>query len=385
MDKLELQERILKGENLHTEFKESLPDNETLAKSIVCFANTDGGQLIIGISNSGDIVGVEDSDETVRKIDDVAFNRCEPPINILPETLDMDGKIVLIINISKGEQRPYRTKSGLYYVRSGNRCRQASWEEVRRLYQTSESIYYDENPVSKAPFGSLDIDYFRYFLERCLDISPEEGLIENYLKNLKVITSNKKPTLAGILFFGKNPQQFIPYAKIIAAYIPGTDLSIPPGDKKDLDGKVSEILENSLKFLGLYIREKHRIKGFEPELYPEIPMEVLREGIVNAIAHRDYTLNAPIRLFIFEDRIEIRTPGRLPNTVTTESMKIAGCHVLRNPTLYNLLYKIGMVTDIGSGVYRMIKIIKEKLNREIELNPTETEFILSIPRRKHNL
>ena len=109
-------------------------------------------------------------------------------------------------------------------------------------------------------------------------------------------------------------------------------------------------------------------------------MAVLREGVVNAIVHRDYTINAPIRLFIFKDRIEIRTPGKLPNTVTVASMKIAGCHVLRNPTLYNLLYKVGMVTDIGSGVYRMIKTIKEQLNKDVVLEQTETEFIVSIPR-----
>ncbi len=382
MNRLEMQERILKGENLHTEFKESLPDNETLAKCIVCFANTDGGQLIIGVSSSGDIVGVKDIDEALRRIDDVAFNRCEPPISILSETVDMDGEIVLVINIPKGEQRPYRTKSGVYYIRSGNRCRQASWQEVRRLYQTSESIYYDETPISAASLESLDMEYFRHFLERYLDISPEEGLIENYLENLKITAHNKKPTLAGILFFAKNPQRFIPYAKIIAAYIPGIDISIPPADKKDLDGKILDLIENSSRFLRLYLREKHSIKGFEPELYPEIPEMVLREGIVNAIAHRDYTINASIRLFVFKDKVEIRTPGKLPNTVTVESMKIAGSHVLRNPTLYNLLYKVGMVTDIGSGVYRMIKTMREKLNREIELNVTETEFIISIPRAR---
>jgi len=379
MDKLELQERILKGENLHTEFKESLPDNETLAKSIVCFANTDGGQLIIGVSDSGNITGVGDSDEAVRKIDDVAFNRCEPPISILPETVDMDSKIVLIINIPKGEQRPYRTKSGLYYIRSGNRCRQASWQEVRRLYQTSESIYYDETPISKASFTTLDIEYLKDFLGKYLGISPEESLIENYLKNLKVITHNKKPTLAGTLFFGKNPQQLIPFAKIIAAYIPGKDISIPPSDRKDLEGKIPDILENSLKFLRLYLKEEHRIKSFKAESYPEIPEEVFRECIVNAVAHRDYTINASIRLFIFEDRIEIRTPGKLPNTVTIENMKVS-IHVPRNPVIYNLLNKMGMVTDVGSGVPRVIKIIKEKLNKEIGLNSTEAEFILSIPR-----
>jgi len=379
MNKLELQERILKGENLHTEFKEVLPDNESIAKSIVCFANTDGGQLIIGVSDLGDIVGIGDLDEVMRKIDDVVFNRCEPSIGILQETVDMEGVIVLIINIPKGEQRPYRTKSGKFYIRSGNRCRQASWQEVRRLYQTSESIFYDENPISKASPRNLDIGYFKTFLEKYLDISPEESLIENYLENLKVITHDKKPTLAGILFFGENPQRFIPYAKIIAAYIPGMDVSIPPFDKKDLEGKISDILENSLKFLRLYLKEEHRIKGFEPELYPELPIEVLREGIVNAIAHRDYTIGASIRIFIFEDRIEIRTPGKLPNSVSIENMKTS-IHVLRNPIIYNLLNKMGMVTDVGSGVPRMIKIIRERLNKEIKLNATETEFILSIPR-----
>lgn len=379
MDKLELQERILKGENLHTEFKEVLPDNETLAKSIVCFANADGGQLIIGISDSGDIVGVGDLDEAMRKIDDIAFNRCEPSIGILQETVDMDGVIVLIINIPKGEQRPYRTKSGKFYIRSGNRCRQASWQEVRRLYQTSKSIYYDESPISKASPRNLDMGYFRTFMEKYLDISPEENLIENYLENLKVITHDKKPTLAGILFFGETPQRFLPYAKIIAAYIPGMDVSIPPFDKKDLEGKISDMLENSLKFLRLYLKEEHRIKGFEPELYPELPIEVLREGIVNAIAHRDYTISASIRIFIFEDRIEIRTPGKLPNSVTIENMRTS-IHVLRNPIIYNLLNKTGMVTDVGSGVPRMIKIIRERLKKEIKLTATEAEFILSIPR-----
>lgn len=380
MDKLELQEKIVKGENLYTEFKETLPDNETLAKYIVCFANTDGGQLIIGVKKSGEIIGINNFDEALRRIDDVSFNRCEPPISILSETIDIDSKIVLIVNIPKGTQRPYRTKSGLRYIRSGNRCRQLSWEEERRLFQASESIYYDENPISKAPFSNLDIDYFKSFLEKHLGISPEVSLIENYLINLQVITKKKVPTLAGILFFGNNPQQFIPFAKIIAAYIPGKDISIPPIDKKDLEGKIPEILDRTLKFLQLYSKEEHNIKSFESELYPEIPEEVLREGIVNAIAHRDYTINAAIRLFIFEDKIEIRTPGKLPNSVTIESIKIAGSHVLRNPTIYNLLYKIGMVTDIGSGAFRMIKIIKEKLNKEIKFEVTDTEFIVSIPR-----
>ena len=184
-----------------------------------------------------------------------------------------------------------------------------------------------------------------------------------------------------MLFFGERPQYYLPFAKIIAAQIPGTQISIPPADRKEIDGSIPEILDASLNFFRLYLKEEHKIKGFESELYPEVPIEVLREAIVNAIAHRDYTVSGPIRVLIFDDRIEIRTPGKLPNSVTVESIRVGGAHVVRNPTLYNLLNKIGMVTDIGSGVYRMIKLVQEKLGKDLGLSATETEFTLTIPRK----
>lgn len=379
MDEIELRERIAKWEDYHTEFKERLPDNESLVKSLVCFANSDGGWLVLGVDRSGDIPGVDDPDAALRRIDDLATERCEPPISLLPETLLIGGKTVLAVNIPKGGQRPYRTRSGRYYLRAGNRCRQASWEEVRRLYQTSESVFYDESPVSRASKSDLDLEAIRDFIGGRLSLEAQ-GAIEHFLQNLKIMYGDN-PTLAGLLFFGEEPQKFVPFTKIIAAFIPGIELPVPPSDRKDLVGTIPEILDSTLKFSGLYLKEEHRIRGFEPEAYPELPVEVLREGIVNAVAHRDYTVNAPIRLLIFEDRIEIRTPGRLPNTVTIESMRVGGSHVLRNPTLYNFLFKIGMVTDIGSGVLRMIRLVKEKTGKDIDMDATETEFVLTIPRK----
>lgn len=114
MDSEELFERIEKGEDLHTEFKEYLPSNEDLAKEIVAFANTDGGQIIIGVSDDGEIVGVSNLDEVLRRVDDVAYNRCEPPVTVLPETVKVGDKVVMVINVPKGEQRPYRTSSGFF-------------------------------------------------------------------------------------------------------------------------------------------------------------------------------------------------------------------------------------------------------------------------------
>ena len=112
-------------------------------------------------------------------------------------------------------------------------------------------------------------------------------------------------------------------------------------------------------------------------------MEALREAVVNAIAHRDYTISAPIRILIFTDKIEVHSPGRLPNTVTIESMKVGGAHVLRNPHIYNMLAKFKLVTDLGSGVRRMIKLVKDHSGLDVELIANENEFIVIIPRKKY--
>ena len=382
MDIEELFELIEKGEGLHLDLKEDLSiSNEEIAKDLVCFANTDGGRIIIGISDSREIKGVPEPDRIIRRIDDVAFNRCEPPITVVPETLKIDDRWIVIINVPKGEQRPYRSSSGRFYIRSGNRCREASREELLRLFQATESIFYDEIEIAKASFEDIDIEYFEKFMEQFYGFKPEEKQIINYLKNLKIITERRKPTLAGLLFFGINPQSYLSYAKITAAYIAGEDISVPPTDKKDFEGKIPEMLEKLMQYLRIYLREEHRIKSLEPEVYPEIPEEAVREAIVNAVAHRDYTVRSPIRVFIFRNRIEFHSPGKLPNTVTIESIKIGGAHVLRNPTIYNLLSKIGFVTDLGSGVMRIIRLVKEHVGKDVELKETETEFIVVMPRR----
>lgn len=118
----------------------------------------------------------------------------------------------------------------------------------------------------------------------------------------------------------------------------------------------------------------------QPEAEPEIPAVVLRELLVNAVAHRDYTISGPIRVIVFDDRVEIRTPGSLPNTVTIESLR-TGIHVLRNPTIYNILLKLKTVTDAGSGIARVIRLMREKLGSEPRFSVENHEFVARLPRR----
>jgi ATP-dependent DNA helicase RecG len=153
-------------------------------------------------------------------------------------------------------------------------------------------------------------------------------------------------------------------------------------DAKTLTGSVPVMLEDAARFLKIHLRTAHRIEGFAPETYPELPEAALRETLVNTLAHRDYTISAPVRLFIYDDRVEMRTPGGLPNAVTIPAIRLGAAHVLRNPTVYTLLSRLGLVTGIGSGVYRTIQLVKAATGQEPGMEVIENEFVVSLPRGK---
>lgn len=382
MTEQQLRELISKGECSNIEFKESLPDNQDTAKAVVCFANSSGGWLIIGVDDNGKVVGVDNCDELLRRIDDVAYNRCEPPVTVAQETVTVDNKLVVVVNVPQGSQRPYRTSNGHYYVRSFNKCRQASREELLRLFQAGESIYYDENALAQTSLSDLDrYSATRFFGDYFNSTLKDDEELKRYLINIRGMNKDGRLTVAGILFFGENPQRILPNARIAAAYIKGKDLSIPPSDKKSVEGRVPQILDDIMRFLKIYVKEEHIIEGLKPENHPEIEEYALREAVVNTVAHRDYTISAPIRIIIFEDRIEFHTPGKLPNGVTIDSIRIGGAHVLRNPTIYNLLSKMGLVTDIGSGVKRIIASVKKTTGKDVEFELNDGEFVMIIPRK----
>lgn len=379
MDLAELRERIAQWEDLHTDFKERVDSPHELSKDLVCFANTDGGQIIIGVARDRTVVGVADPDAVTRLVDDVAFNNCEPPVTAIQEVLDDAGRRVVVVNIPKGDQRPYRTNQGRYYVRTTSSCRQASREELLRLFQATESLYYDETPLPRLSVAELDLDAFQRFLERTgqagLGVEPER-----LLRSWRLIADGH-PTIAGLLLFGRDPQRDLPFAQINAARIPGTDIANEPSDRKDLTGRLLDVIDEAQRFLRLHLRVPHEIRGFEPEPRPEIPEEALREAIVNAVAHRDYTVRGPVRLFVFDDSVEIHTPGRVPNTVDAEAMRF-GVHVVRNPHIYARLSDAGLVTRAGSGVPRVIKLVKDATGQDVRIELREFEVVLVIPRRR---
>jgi ATP-dependent DNA helicase RecG len=188
------------------------------------------------------------------------------------------------------------------------------------------------------------------------------------------------PTVAGVLLFGSEPQRHLPFAQINAARFPGTDGSAEPVDRKDLRGRLLEVIDQAERFLDLHLKTPHEIRGFEPEPRPELPKEALREALVNAVAHRDYTVRGPIRLFVLEDRVEVRTPGKPANTVDEEAMR-AGVHVIRSPRIYARLSYAGLTTRAGTGIRRMVRLVRESTGRELEIAVREFEVLVTLPRK----
>lgn len=388
MNLVELHTLLAQGENLHTEFKQWPLHPDSLAAALAAFANTDGGQIVLGVDNRGQVVGVAagDRDRIAQAVDNVACQNLQPPVTVVLETVaDAQGRVVLVVQVPKGSQRPYRTNRGVYYVRAAASRRQASREELLRLFQASDSLYYDETPLLATSLADIEAqaqaDVLEMVGQRGFDVATIEP--QRLLLNWRLVSQvngQSALTIVGVLFLARTPQRWLPAAYVSALRIPGTDISIAPSDQKRIEGRQLAILEDTKRFLDIHLRRPHRIHGLEPEVTPELPAEVLREALVNALAHRDYTIAAPIRVIIFDDRIEIRTPGVLPNTVTPDSLPF-GIHVLRNPMIYSMLLRVGLVTDAGSGIPRIIRLTRQATGQAPTFRHEGNEFVLVLPRK----
>ena len=382
MNKIELLEIIKKGEDSFTEFKEEMAHQDNLAAEIVAFANTEGGNLIIGVSDDGEILGVTDLDKEMQRIDNICSNNCEPTVYTTIEKFIIDDRKIMIVKIPKGPQRPYRTNRGIHYIRTASGKRIASPGELRLIHQASGAIYYDEMPVPNTSFEDIDIEYLEKFLKKSLGGGIEDfGIrVDDLLKNMKIIIpyeDNMVTTTGGLLFFGKHPEYHLPYCKVTIVRFPGNDIG-EKFEKKDIEGELVGQIERSESVLKDYLRTETKIEGFkkeEPRF--EIPIESLREALINAVAHRNYQLPSQIRIFIFDNRIEVKSPGKLPNTVTVENIRL-GFPLHRNPLIVSFLAKGHRMTEIGTGIPRMIRLLKKHTGREPDFEERDQEFIVKI-------
>lgn len=313
----------------------------------------------------------------------ICRQNCIPAVRPLVELVEVNGKIVLVLEV-QGPDRPYKTNRGVYHIRVGSTKREASQQELMRIFQRAGAIYYDEQPVVDTGLDDLDLSFFENYYQQQFDgVLEEAGVaLPDLLKNMKLLTEQNGTlllTVAGLLLFGKDPQRHLPYTRLSAIRFAGTEVSEQMDDRKEITGKLSEIIDQTLVFIRRNTRTAAKIEGLKREDLPQYDEIALREAVVNAVAHRDYSITgSQIRLFIFDDRIEIRSPGRLPNTITLENIRV-GVHAERNPRLCTILTHLGYMSDIGTGIPRLIiRLTKRLSGREPEFETVDEEFRVHI-------
>jgi len=357
-------------ESQEIEFKRSFSSADRWLEQGTSFVNTDGGEIYFGIEDDGEVVGIVIPQHKADNIQQ-SFSNLEEPITIQCEEKEYFGKTVFVVKIPKGHKIPHFL-SGTVHIRTGAITRTATKEEITKMIIDAGYIQFEKQPIKNALLSDIDEIKLQKFLEkksRILGNEIPKNTIENNLVNLGAgIIEEEKffPTTTGILFFGKNPQEFVAYNRVTIARYKGI-VPVTFIDKADLIGTIPEIIAGCEQFIKRNTRNSAEIVGYERIEIPEYPIVAIREGVVNAVSHKDYSNSKdPIQVSIFDDRIEITNPG-IPDVPTSE---LEGSHRPRNAIICKLLNDAGYMESMGTGIARMKELMKEN-----GLNPPILEIL----------
>ena len=357
---------MVSGESKNVEYKLTLPDkSEKYIKTIVAFANSQGGKLIIGVDDkTHQVVGVDD-DNLFRLMDGIAnavSDSCVPQIipDIEPQTID--GKTVIVVTVEVGKNRPYYLKSkgkeNGTYIRVAGTSRQAYPEKIKELEMEGARISWDELTCVGYPVIEEDIDHLCGDIERFREKTGMEAkkVKKEQLINWKILKQSEGQLLATNAY-ALLTSDYFPFAKTQCAVFKGTDRTVFL-DKREFDGPVYEQIEKAVDFVLRNIRLGATIEGLVRKEKYELPPEAIREMIVNAHCHRNFLYESCIQVAVYDDRLEVTSPGGLYNGLTYEEL-MSGHSRIRNKGIANVFSQMGLVESWGSGIRRILDAAKD--------------------------
>lgn len=397
MLKTELLEIIANGENSGVEFKRDDIRPEQLAKEVVAMANFQGGRVLLGVEDDGTINGVqrEDLEEWVMN---VFQNKIHPMILPFYEEVKLDnGKRVAVVSFPMGISKPYVVRHAgkeEIYIRIGSTSRQATREQQMRLFELGGMLHTELMPVPRTDINSLDdarlLNYLRDILNDP-DIPKTPDAWRQRLLGLGFITEageNTCCTIAGLVLFGKTPRRHLKQAGLRVFAFQGKDkeyqallddlIDGPMVGRWDSHGTSKTLLDGGIieRFMSamkpFISQEAARInQDLRRETTWFYPLEAVRESLINALAHRDWTRFVEIEVASYSDRLEVISPGALPNSMTVEKMK-AGQRSPRNTIVMEVLRDYGYVDYRGMGVRtKIVPLTKALTGKEPEFESTE--------------
>lgn len=389
MTQEELKDIARCGETTTIQFKEQFTGQKEIAKEMIAFANTLGGQIFFGIKDkTGELVGLSyDEIQTInRELGNAANEHVRPTIYITTDVVRAEGKHFLVCTVAQGKNKPYKGLNGEIWVKQGaDKRRITENSEILTLFQDSGSYQADAAGVTDTNFGDLDRyalnDYLKKVYSLDLDILADKA--EQLLKNIHVLNHNGIPTLAGYLFFGKHPEYYCPTFMVKAVSFFGNELAgTQYRDTKEIVGNMPQIYEKSMSFMKSNLHNiQEKGASFNTLGKLEIAEEVLEEVLQNALVHRDLLRSAPIRIFIFDNRVEIISPGALAGGLTEEDIR-SGKTFQRNPYMATFATNALHYRGIGSGI---VRILAEYPEIEIVNDVSGKEFKVIVWRKKHQI
>ena len=376
MTRTGLLEIIRNGENSGVEFKRDVVQSHALAKELVAFANFEGGIVLLGVEDDGRVSGITRDDPEM-----FVMNTCRDKVRpgLIPfyeVVKDVEpGKDVAVVRVSRGfdVHALWHDNKNVYFIRVGTQSRDATPEELSRLFQQRGGFRAELRPVSGVTIADLDIrrlrNYFVRIRQQDVPDDSDEAAWRTLLFNTEIMVEDGV-TVSGVLLFGRTPNRFLPQAGIDAASFPGANKDYAARERAALRGPMTPLLndggeiveaglvEQALAFVNRNVAVAGQLEagGARREEVQAYPAEAVREAIVNALVHRDYLLSSTdIELSIYDDRMEIVSPGRLPNGITPARM-LTGCRAARNQLIKDVMRDYRYLEHSGMGVPR--KIVK---------------------------
>ena len=374
MDKDQLLEVIENGETQEVEFKQSFHSSQDFSKLMSGFANTYGGMVIVGVGAKKEIIGVkEDIDQTQQKIS-AAAQAISPPIVPEIQVYTIEGKKIIAIIIQKAIDNTFHTFQGVVYVKVGSTLKKIEGNQLVEFLRSRQILCFDEIS-GEGTINDLDIEKIKGYLKiRGHDDFLKNNSIENFLISSKLASKNGSLKIknATLLFFAKEPADFFSQIEIKLVQFDGTE-PVKIISHQLIQSDPVNSIEKSLSFFKKNLSKSIEItdKAKREEKF-EYPIDVVREAIVNAVAHRDYFSKDAIQIYLFSNRIEITSPGSLPFGLPRELFGTLS--VRRNPIIYRLLRDYDYVEGLGSGVPRMINSMREHKLKDPEFGIYEHFF-----------
>lgn len=358
MNSAEIVELIGNGETTRVQFKNDVNNVISIAQEMVAFSNTKGGLILIGVDDkTGKILGLSFQD--IQRINNLlstaAQDHVKSPIFISTETIKADNNRVIVVNVAEGTDKPHTDKDGVVWIKNGSDKRKViSKDELSRLLQSSGNLYAEEMLLQHSSMEDINWDKFKSFYEEKYKESCEKKEIRKYLANLR-LGEQGKLNVAGALLFGKNSQKLTPSFFITAIWFWGNDITDTQyRSSENIIGTLEQQYKKGYDFVLAKLDKTQAGQSFNSLGKSEIPEIVITELLVNALIHRDYFINDSIKLFVFENRIEIISPGKLPNNLTEEQIK-KGVRRSRNNIIASLAPDLLEYRGAGSGILRALQ------------------------------